>query len=131
MENTLQNILCVDDEQDILDIVQMCLSEIGNYNVTVIDSVVDAVYRLPSINPDLILMDMMMPSMNGMEAIRQVRAQEKFRDIPIVLMTARVQASEVQDYMTGGATAVIAKPFDPMTLAEQVQAIWDNIHGGG
>lgn len=124
----LQHILCVDDEEDILEIVKLCLSDIGGLTVTCLTDVDCAVERLEKIKPDLILLDVMMPRINGLQAIGLFRAKAGYAEIPIVLMTARIQPSEVHEYMTGGATAVVAKPFDPMTLADQINAIWSAHH---
>ena len=126
----LKHVLCVDDEDDILEIIQLCLSDIGGLKVTCTSDVENAIERLDKIQPDLILLDVMMPRINGVQAIRLLRTCAGFSDIPIILMTARIQPNEVHEYKASGATAVIAKPFDPMTLADQINEIWSLCHDG-
>lgn len=74
--------------------------------------------------PDVILLDVMMPGMDGPETLRELRKFPELEQTPVVFMTAKVQPQEVQEYLAMGALAVIAKPFDPMTLAEELRAIW-------
>ncbi|HBL30729.1 MAG TPA: hypothetical protein DD490_28165, partial [Acidobacteria bacterium] len=73
----------------------------------------------------------MMPGMDGPATLEALRQRERGRDLPVVFMTARVQAQEVAGYRAMGAEDVIAKPFDPMSLPRQVQAVWDAIQERG
>ena len=79
--------------------------------------------------PDLVLLDVMMPGMDGPTTLGHLRERPEFTDIPVVFITAKVQATEVEYFKSLGAVDVIAKPFDPVTLASQVQAIWDAATG--
>lgn len=125
MPSPLQHVLCVDDEDDILEIVQLCLCDLKNIRVTCEAKVEVAIQSLSATAPDLILLDMMMPKINGMSAMGLFRKVNGYHKIPIVLMTARAQPHEIKQYLEGGATAVITKPFDPMTLGDKVIAIWN------
>lgn len=127
MNTSLSHILCIDDEGDILDIVKLCLEDIGGFRVTCLLDVDSAIYKLETIKPDLILIDMMMPKIDGIKAIHIIRNQQGYQNLPIILMTARVQPKEVEEYLAKGATAVIAKPFDPMTLSDQILKIWKDL----
>lgn len=79
--------------------------------------------------PQLILLDVMMPGMDGPTTLGKLRELPPFAATPVVFMTAKVQPSEVAGYKQIGAIDVIPKPFDPMTLSNQVQAIWERSHG--
>uniref|UniRef100_UPI00260EF4BB response regulator n=1 Tax=Propionivibrio sp. TaxID=2212460 RepID=UPI00260EF4BB len=85
-----------------------------------------AIQSLAETAPDLILLDMMMPKINGLVAMGLFRQQAGYDKIPIVLMTARAQPHEVKQYIDGGATSVITKPFDPMLLGDRIVQIWED-----
>ena len=124
----LRRILCVDDERDILDVAQMCLEVVGGFEVTCCESGAEALRELESRQPDLILLDVMMPHMNGPETLAELRRMPGLRDIPVAFMTARAQPPEVRAYLKLGAAAVIAKPFEPMELAGEVRKVWEAAH---
>lgn len=124
----LEKILCIDDEDDILDIVKLCLEATTNIEVFCTNSGEKALTRLPDIRPDMILLDVMMPIMSGMETLKQIRKEESCKHVPIIFMTARIQPSEIDEYIKMGAMGVIPKPFDPMTLASQVFEHWVKYH---
>lgn len=125
MTRRLEKILCVDDEDDILEIINLCLGDLGNMKVLCLNDIERALYEVSSFAPDLILLDVMMPKISGVDAIRKFRQIKGLEHTPIVLITARVQAKEIGEYLANGATSVIAKPFDPMALTDQVLKIWD------
>ena len=117
----------MEDDPDIQVVATMALESLGGFAVVSCGSGVEALSRFAEVSPDLVLLDVMMPGMDGpatLEALRQLPRG----DVPVVFMTARVQAHEVARYREIGAVEVIAKPFDPMTLAETVQAIWSSLH---
>ncbi len=126
MSKSLQHVLCIDDELDILEIVELCLGSLGKFRVTCISDVRNAIHKLETLRPDLVIVDMMMPNLSGVDAIKPLREVDGFARLPVVLMTARAQPNEVAEYLARGATAVVPKPFDPMTLADQVQKIWED-----
>ena len=126
MNQPLRTILCVDDERDILDVARMCLELVGGYQVTCCESGQAALDALDEgMTPDLILLDVMMPGLNGPETLAAVRRRSNLDAVPIVFMTARVQEAEVRAYLRLGGTAVIPKPFDPMKLAGELGMIWN------
>ena len=130
MNRPLRTILCVDDERDILDVARMCLELVGGYQVTCCESGQAALEVLDGgqnggMTPDLILLDVMMPGLNGPETLAAVRRRSNLDAVPIVFMTARVQEAEVRTYLRLGVTAVIPKPFDPMKLAGELGMIWN------
>lgn len=127
MNKPLKRIICIDDEDDILQVASMCLETIGGYEVTVCHNGEQGVKKALEIIPDLIMIDVMMPGLDGPATLEKIRMHDMLDGIPIVFMTARVQPGEVEEYLQLGAASVVAKPFDPMTLAKEVQAIWKRI----
>ena len=125
MESALQHILCIDDEENILEITRMCLEDIGGFQVTTCSSGAEGIKAALEIHPDLILVDMMMPEMDGSETLRQIRIHQELDNIIVVFMTARVQPHEIAEYIEKGAAGVIAKPFDPMGICDELNSIWN------
>ena len=123
----LQRILFVEDDPDIQVIATMALESLGGFRVLACGTCHEALSRFEEFAPDLVLLDVMMPGMDGpatLEALRQLPAGAA---TPVIFMTARVQAQEVVLYREMGAAEVIAKPFDPMTLAATVREIWSSL----
>ncbi len=118
----LRRVLCVDDEEDIQEVVKLCLELDGDYAIDVCGSGAEALAFLAQTMPDLILLDVMMPGMDGPATFAAMRA--KGIDIPVVFMTARVRGAEVSQYLEMGAAGVVPKPFDPVTLAAEVRRLW-------
>ena len=126
-DKQLNRILYVEDEPDIQTVALMALETVGGFTVKACSSGQEAIDAAEAFEPDLVILDVMMPGMDGpatMEALRKLPAAA---DVHIVFMTAKVQSHEVERYLGMGAVDVIAKPFDPMTLAGKVQAIWDSL----
>ncbi len=113
-------ILHVDDEPDIRDIVDMSLSLNPDFQVRACGSGAEAIAAAAEWSPELILLDVMMPRMDGPTTLSQLRKDPRTSDIPVLFMTARVQTREVEQFIALGAQGVISKPFDPMTLAHEV-----------
>lgn len=111
-------ILYVDDEIDIREVAQMALELDPEFEVRACGSGAEAVDTVPLWHPDLILLDVMMPQMDGPATLRALR--EQGASAPVVFITARTQESEREALIADGALGVIAKPFDPMTLAASV-----------
>jgi two-component system, OmpR family, response regulator len=123
----LRRILFVEDDPDIQVVATLALESLGGFSVVSCGSGMEALSRFGEVAPDLVLLDVMMPGMDGLETLVALRRLPA-GDVPVVFMTARVQAHEIARYQEMGAADVIAKPFDPMTLAETVQAIWRSLH---
>jgi CheY-like chemotaxis protein len=129
MPEKLTRVLYVEDESDIQLVAQLALESLGGFTVEICSSGEEMLDRAPAFQPQLILLDVMMPGIDGPTTLKKLRDLPKFLATPVVFMTAKVQPSEVSGYMELGAAGVIPKPFDPMTLAGQVQAIWDRSDG--
>jgi CheY-like chemotaxis protein len=114
-------ILHVDDEPDIREIVELSLGLDPTLAVHTCASGGEALRAVDDWPPDLILLDVMMPGMDGPTALARLRGAPQTADIPVVFMTARAQARELEHFRSLGAAGVIAKPFDPLTLAGMVR----------
>jgi CheY-like chemotaxis protein len=120
----LRSIAYVDDEPDLREVVQLALSLTTGATVQCYASGAEALLQLPALRPDLVLLDVMMPEMDGTEVIRQMQADRLLKTIPVVFMTAKAMPDEVTRLRALGAMGVIAKPFDPTRLGEEVLAHW-------
>lgn len=129
MGRELKRILYVEDEGDIRTVTAMALEAVGGFSVIACGSGKEALAAAPDANADLILLDVMMPGMDGLATLGALRGLARTADTPVIFMTAKVQASEIQQYLRLGAIDVIAKPFDPMTLSEQIGEIWQKAAG--
>jgi CheY-like chemotaxis protein len=114
-------ILYVDDEADIREIAAMSLALDDSFDVRPCASGTEALQVAPEWQPGLILLDVMMPGKDGPETLAGLRADPRTAAIPVVFITARTQSYEVHRFLSLGAAGVIAKPFDPMTLAAQAR----------
>ena len=124
-------ILHVEDDPDIREIALVALEVVGGLTVDQCASGPEALQRAPGIAPDLLLLDVMMPGMSGEDTLAGLRAMPQFAATPAIFMTAKAQPAEVEKLRQLGAAEVITKPFDPMTLADQVLAIWARVQAGG
>lgn len=120
----LHRILVVEDDPDIQTVARLALETLGGFTVATCDCGDRALAEAAEFAPDLILMDVMMPGMDGPSTLAAMRRLPELAAVPVVFLTAKVQSQEVALFMATGAEAVIAKPFDPMLLADQVRAIW-------
>ena len=123
--STLRKLLVVDDEPDIQIVASLALEEVAGFQVAICNSGQEALELAPVFLPDLILLDVMMPKMDGLQTLRAMRAHPSLAGIPVVFLTAKVQYEEVSSYKAQGAIDVIPKPFDPMELGNQVRSVWE------
>lgn len=120
----LERILLVEDDADIRAVVTLALERVGGFTVLACQSGAEMLETAEAFVPDLILMDVMMPGMDGLEAARQVRANSGLAATPLVFLTAKKLDPEDCPGPGGLAQGIIEKPFDPMGLAEKLSAIW-------
>ncbi|HVY08434.1 MAG TPA: response regulator [Burkholderiales bacterium] len=126
---SLQKILYVDDERDIRTVARMALEMVGKFTVKACSSGGEALDEFPAFQPDLVLLDVMMPEMDGPTTLERIRGLSGGAQVPVVFMTAKVQPHEVAELKKLGALDVIPKPFDPMTLSSAIRTIWDGAAG--
>jgi DNA-binding response OmpR family regulator len=115
-------ILVADDDVDIRELVEFKLSTMGHDVVAVGDGAA-AIDACMAEKPDLAVLDVMMPGVSGLDAIRAIRAEPGLADLPVILLTARAQESDVETGFDSGADDYITKPFSPRELASRVQAL--------
>lgn len=116
-------ILLIEDDPDIQKMVQLALRFQGGHKVLLASGGKEGLEKAAAENPDLILLDVMMPEMDGYETCRQLKSQPGTRQIPVVFLSARAQQAEIQRGRDLGAIGYLVKPFDPMTLSSQLDAI--------
>ena len=115
-----KRILYVEDETDLQWLVKYILESAGGFEVLLCNTGAEALRLVKEFAPDLVLLDVMMPEMDGLSVLRALRAQPESVALPVVLLTARNE--EEDEYLHAGACGVIAKPFEPDRLVEQVRA---------
>ena len=122
-KSKIESVLLVDDEPDIRTIAQMSLSQVGGWKTLVASSGAEAIALATAHKPDVILLDVMMPEMTGVQAFKELAAREETKHIPVIFMTAKVQNQELEAYEAMGAAGVISKPFSPSDLPDQIISI--------
>jgi CheY-like chemotaxis protein len=118
----VRRILVVDDEDDIREVAQLSLEMVGGWEVLPAGSGAEALRRAEAERPDAILLDVMMPGMDGPSTFLALQANPATRGIPVILLTAKVQSADRRRFEDLGVAGVLSKPFDPMELAGQVSA---------
>ena len=121
----LIRIIYAEDEPDIKAVTIMALEDIGGFTVQACSSGQELLDTIVGFSPDLILLDVMMPNLDGPATLARLRELPGLENVPATFMTAKVQPTEVAHFMDLGAIGVIPKPFDPMTLADQIRDIWN------
>lgn len=116
-------ILIIDDEEDIRSIAAMSLGILGGLEVVEAENGEDGIAKAIEVKPDAILLDMMMPILDGPGTLAKLKENQETKDIPVIFLTARAISSEADRLKILGATGVLAKPFDPTTLTSQVKGI--------
>lgn len=122
----LKKILFVDDDKDILTIVKFCVEERKDLEAFFVYSGEEAVRQALILKPDLIVLDVMMPRMDGVATLKALRMLPGLNETPVIFLTAKAQKSEIEEYKKLGIIDVITKPFDPLTVIDQVETIWKN-----
>lgn len=125
MPDTPLNKVCyVEDDEDIQRIVRMSLERIGKMQVRIVADPTVAIDAILAFRPDLVLLDWMMPVLDGPALFRQMRAHPELRGLPVVFITAKASQRELDELRKMGAAGVLSKPFSPKDLPEQLRAIW-------
>ena len=116
-----QKVLIVDDEDDIRELARISLERVGGLRVVVASSGEQGLEVAAAEQPDAVLLDAMMPGMDGPTTLQRLKADPATADIPVVFLTGSVQTAERDRFISLGAVGLLAKPFDPMTLAARVR----------
>lgn len=121
----LTRICYVEDDEDIQRIVRLSLERIGRMSVDIVTDPGAAIERMIEFRPDLVMLDWMMPRVDGPTLCRRMREHAETRDLPVVFITAKVSPRELEELRALGAAGTISKPFSPKDLPEQLRAIWN------
>ena len=131
MNTPLTKILYVEDVPDIQVVTRMSLEAVGGFTVEQCSSGAQALQRIVALEaalmPQLILLDVMMPGLDGREVLQALRQMPAYADIPVVFFTAKAQHEELRALSALGVAGILCKPFDPMTLSDQVRDIWRSL----
>jgi two-component system, OmpR family, response regulator len=125
----LTRVLVVEDDADIQKVIRMSLKLRGVDDIVLVDSGAECIERLKGFTPDVVLLDVMMPHLDGYETCRRLKQNPATREIPVVFLTARVQKADRERGMKLGALGYLTKPFDPMTLHDQILALFPEPFG--
>lgn len=126
----MQKVMCVEDDADIRMILEFSLGGVGGLRVLCCDSGAQALAQVQDFRPDLVVLDVMMPGMSGPETLAALRRLPDFDGTPVVFLTAKATQGELEHLLQYGATGVIVKPFDPMTLPQNLLMYWEYGRGG-
>lgn len=124
----LERVLYIEDEPDIRLVAEIALRQVGGLNVVTCAGGEEGLGLISDFMPQLVILDVMMPGMDGPQILLKLRDMAEFKKTPVVFITAKVQPDEVEQFKRLGAADVISKPFNPMTLANDVRAIWAKSH---
>lgn len=115
---TLQRVMHVEDDESIRAVAEIALVDVAGFELLSCEGGYSALEQVEAFAPQLILLDVMMPQMDGLQTFAALKQIPSLTKVPVVFMTAKIQQSEKQQYLDAGAIAVIDKPFDPMLLGE-------------
>ncbi|MDY6782185.1 MAG: response regulator [Cyanobacteriota bacterium] len=118
-----KRILVIDDEPGVRDIIQICLEAVAGWDVSTAASGQEGFVKAQQEQPDAILLDVMMPGMDGPSTFRQLQAHEQTQHLPTILLTAKIKMSERQQYLDLGVAGVISKPFEAQSLVDRIREI--------
>lgn len=123
----LSKILIIDDDIDILTITKYSLENMPGVIIKICNSGEEGIKEALTFQPDLILLDVMMPQMDGMATLQVFRLLPSLAKTPIFFMTAKIQQTEIERYKQLGVQGIVMKPFDPMTLPQTLMSYWNDI----
>ncbi|HXZ93287.1 MAG TPA: response regulator [Burkholderiales bacterium] len=128
MPTTPLNRICyVEDDEDIQRIVRMSLERVGKMTVEVVGDPAQAIETIKAFKPDLVMLDWMMPGIDGPTLFRMMRETPEVKHLPVVFITAKASSSEMDELRAMGAAGAISKPFSPKDLPDQLRSIWSGL----
>lgn len=122
----LQRVMHVEDDESIRAVAEIALIDVAGFELLSCDGGQSALAQVVAFAPELILLDVMMPQMDGLQTLAALKTIPSLAQVPVVFMTAKIQQAEKQQYLDAGAVAVIDKPFDPMLLGETLQSLYQD-----
>lgn len=126
----LRSILYIEDDDDIREVASLTLRLVAGFEVLTAAGGEEGIVSARTARPDLILLDRMMPGLDGIATLARLRADPETAAIPVIFLTARSQQDEIEDLISKGAAGVVGKPFDPMTLGDSLREIWGTLRVG-
>ena len=120
----LSRICYVEDDEDIQRIVRMSLERIGKFTVEVVGDPLKAIDAMAAFKPELVMLDWMMPGMDGPTLLKTMREQPETAAYPVVFITAKATQKDHAELLSLGAAGIVSKPFSPKDLPEQLRTIW-------
>ncbi|MFZ1908950.1 MAG: response regulator [Burkholderiales bacterium] len=124
---SLERVCYVEDDEDIQRIVRMSLERVGKMKVEIVGDPMVAIDAIVGFKPDLVMLDWMMPGMDGPTLFRKLKDNPETKDLPVVFMTAKATPTEMEELRSLGALGAISKPFSPKDLPEQLRALWNTL----
>jgi two-component system, OmpR family, response regulator len=124
---SLERVCYVEDDEDIQRIVRMSLERVGKMKVEIVGDPMVAIEAIVGFKPDLVMLDWMMPGMDGPTLFRKLKNNPETKDLPVVFMTAKATPTEMEELRSLGALGAISKPFSPKDLPEQLRALWNTL----
>ena len=126
-ERPLNKICYVEDDEDIQRIVRMSLERVGKMTVEIVTDPLQAMGVMAAFKPDLVMLDWMMPGMDGPTLFKKMKEDPQMSLLPVVFITAKAQSRDMAELMALGAAGTISKPFSPKDLPDQLRAIWKKL----
>src|SRR5919205_1107431 len=123
----LERISYVEDDEDIQRIVRMSLERVGNMTVQIVTDPLQAIAAMSAFKPDLVMLDWMMPVMDGPALFKQMKTRPETSALPVVFITAKAAQRDLDELASLGAAGTISKPFSPKDLPDQLRAIWTKL----
>ncbi len=123
-DRPLVRVCYVEDDEDIQKIVRMSLERLGKMTIEIVSDPMKAIDVITAFKPDLVMLDWMMPGMDGPTLFGKMKENPATRDLPVVFITAKASSVEMNELLALGASGAISKPFAPKELPEQLRAIW-------
>ncbi len=117
---TTKTILLIDDEPNLAEVISICLTSFKGWNIKVANSGKTGLSIVQTVKPDAILLDVMMPEMDGLTVYQALQKNPDTQNIPVIFLTAKVQASDLKKFAQLGVVGTIAKPFEPLMIADQI-----------
>ena len=123
-KHELKKLIIAEDDEDILTIIQISLEEVPNLQLKLCRTGQEVIQEAINFIPDMIILDVMMPNMDGIATIKALQLIPLLANIPVVFMTAKAQVRDIEEYLKLGVLDVIIKPFDPLLLPEIISECW-------
>ncbi|MFY8117609.1 MAG: response regulator [Roseateles sp.] len=124
-DDTLRRVMCIEDDEDIRLLLELSLRDLGGYELLCCAGGEEGLRSAPEFRPQLVLLDVMMPGLSGPETLQALRRLPGMEQVPVVFLTAKAMPAELERLLNLGATGLIVKPFEALTLAQDIRPFWE------